>query len=222
LVVDQLGDAEVQQLDLAGRRHRHIARLDVAVHHEMLVRHADRSEHLEEEPQAGVDPEPPAPAMDVDRFTIDQLDHQVGLAARRQAGVEQGRDVRMDQAAQDGALALEPLGSRMADQRQVQQLDGHLTRCAWTLAHRVPHGARTTMSQRSLQDMGAELQSCQTRLGRGCWGRSRLAGQEGGSAQLPIVAQQALELFGQCSIFLPQGCQALRALRILQPQQLIE
>ena len=57
------------------------------------------------------------------RLAVDVLEHEIRLAGRRDAGVDQMRDVRMAQPREDGAFAPEPLLAGAADQRDVQQLD---------------------------------------------------------------------------------------------------
>ena len=45
----QLGDAEIEQLDLAVRAHQHVGRLDVAVHDQIRVRVGDGGQHVQEQ-----------------------------------------------------------------------------------------------------------------------------------------------------------------------------
>ena len=65
-----------------------------------------------------VDAEPRANRSGVDALAFDQLEHQVGLAAGGHAGIEQARDVRVREAGEDRAFALEAARAGAADQRQ--------------------------------------------------------------------------------------------------------
>jgi hypothetical protein len=51
-VVEQLRDAEVDELHLAVVRHQDVRRLDVAMENELAVRMRDGSEDIEEQPDA--------------------------------------------------------------------------------------------------------------------------------------------------------------------------
>ena len=50
--VEQLGDTEVQQLRVAGGRDKNVARLEVAMHHQIAMSVFDRFTDLEEQAQA--------------------------------------------------------------------------------------------------------------------------------------------------------------------------
>ena len=70
-------------------------------------------------------------AVAIDALAVDVLEHEVGLAERRDAGIEEVRDVRMAQPRQDAAFAPEALLAVAADQAGVQQLDrGHALEAA--------------------------------------------------------------------------------------------
>ena len=59
---------------------------------------ATASSDVEEQAQARLDVESRAVAVAVDRLALDVLEHEVGLAGRRHAGVEELRDVRVGEA----------------------------------------------------------------------------------------------------------------------------
>jgi hypothetical protein len=67
------------------------------VHDESLVREADRVDDREHEPHDRRHVEREAPGVRVDRFAFDVFEHEVRLAGRRRAAVDQPRDVRMRQ-----------------------------------------------------------------------------------------------------------------------------
>ncbi len=109
LALEQLGDAEIEQLHLAVRGHQDVRGLEVAVHDQVGVRVGDRRQHVEEQPHARLDAQAPRVAVAVDALAVDVLEHQVRLAVRRDAGVDQLRDVRVAQPGEDAALAPEAL-----------------------------------------------------------------------------------------------------------------
>ncbi len=55
VALDQLGDAEVEQLDLTVGADEHVGRLDVAVDDQVGVGVRDRFEDVEEQAEAGLD-----------------------------------------------------------------------------------------------------------------------------------------------------------------------
>src|SRR5262245_33704758 len=87
----------------------------------MRMRH--RRRYVEQQPHACCDVEAVPIAVAVDRFTVDMLEHQVRLAARRQAGVEKLRDVPMADAGEDLALPPKPGLTLTADEAGIEQLD---------------------------------------------------------------------------------------------------
>ena len=64
--------------------------------------------------QTRVHVKPPAVTIVVDAFTLDELQDQVRLAGRRDAGVDQPRDVRVREPREDIAFAPEALLRRPA------------------------------------------------------------------------------------------------------------
>ena len=165
-VLEQLGDAEVQQLHDAIGADQDVARLDVAMHHQVAVRMRHRGEHVVEQREAPVDVQPMQVAIAVDGFARDEVEHEVGLSARRHARVEQARDVRVGQPGQDGAFALEARCAGVAEHRQVQQLDRHAAADAPVGAMGAPHAAAAALAQQRLDDVAADLRAFERRRGR--------------------------------------------------------
>ena len=87
--------------------HQDVERLDVAVHHQALVRVAHGAADLEEELEPVVDRERPARGPDVDRLALDVLHDEVGHALVGAAAVEEPRDVGVVQRGKDLALGAE-------------------------------------------------------------------------------------------------------------------
>jgi hypothetical protein len=79
---EQLGDAEVQELDAAVFRHQDVRSFKSRCRMSgMCMRH--RAEDLQEQSYAGLDPETLRVAPDIDRLAFDILEHEIGLVPRR-------------------------------------------------------------------------------------------------------------------------------------------
>ena len=82
VALDQLGDAEVEQLDVTGDADHDVAGLDIPVHDQVGMRVSDGLEHVEKQAQAGLDTECVLVAVAVDGLPVHVLEHEVRLAAR--------------------------------------------------------------------------------------------------------------------------------------------
>ena len=120
------------------------------------MRVRDRGEHIEKQAQTCVDVEPPAVAVAVDAFALDEVQDQVRLARRRDAGVDQPGDVRMREPGEDVAFAAETLFAGPPDQRGVQELDRDLALEAPVAAAGEPHAAHAALAKRRFQRIGAD------------------------------------------------------------------
>ena len=118
VVAEQLGDAEVEQLDLAVAGDQHVRRLEVAVDDQVGVGVRDRRLDVQEQADAILDAEPLVVAEAIDVLAVDVLEHQVRLAGPRDAGVDQPGDVRVRQARQHRAFAAEPGLAFPSEQRR--------------------------------------------------------------------------------------------------------
>ena len=140
-------------------------------------------------------------AVAVNALALHQLQHQIRLAAVADAGVQQVGDVRVREARQDLALAAKALRPGAADQRQVQQLDGHRCVEAAVFAPRPPHAATTTLADGCLQQVGAQALAGQAGLGQcrhaGMHGIRRCSAQKTTRLGLPAVGQQRRQRVGQ-------------------------
>ncbi|MDP1691838.1 MAG: hypothetical protein Q8L49_07825 [Burkholderiaceae bacterium] len=101
--VQRLGDAEVQQLDLALGRDQHVGRLQVAVHQQGAVRNGDGVGQLQKQGQA-LGQRPPGAGLG-QGLAVHALHHEAGNASGAALGVDQPRDVRMLQPRQRALLA---------------------------------------------------------------------------------------------------------------------
>ena len=124
--VEQLGDAEVEQLRHALRRDQDVVRLQVAMHDQVLVRVVDGRAHGAHQRDPLLGREPPPVAVRVDRFAVDVLHDEVGRAVRRAPAVEQSRDVRVLQRRQDLPLRAQPALHLAREHAAADQLDGDL------------------------------------------------------------------------------------------------
>ena len=95
-------------------------------------------------------------AVAVDVLAVDVLEHEIGLAGRRDAGIDEVRDVRVGQAGEDGAFATEALLARAADERDVQQLDRRAPLETAVAAFGEPDAAHPAPPDRSHQAVRAE------------------------------------------------------------------
>ena len=102
-VVEQAGDAEVQQLGRAALVEHHIAGLEVAVHDQLGVRMLDGACHLDQQLHACRQRQLLLAHVARQGLAGHVLQHEVGAAVLL-AGVQQAGDVRMGQSAEQGAL----------------------------------------------------------------------------------------------------------------------
>ena len=104
-VGEHLGDAEVEELHLAGVRDEHVRRLDVAVHDEAAVRRVHRVAQREREPDHV--PRRGAATVLGDRDALHALHHEVRPSVGGGPRVEEARDVRVVELAEHATLAQE-------------------------------------------------------------------------------------------------------------------
>ncbi len=101
----QLGDAEIDELDAAVVADEHVARLQVAVHDQIAVRVLDRTADVDEQRQALARAQALAFAMRKKIVAADEFEGEKRRPGRRESGIEQLRDVRVLQPRQDALLA---------------------------------------------------------------------------------------------------------------------
>ena len=95
-MVQQLRDAEVEQLRRAVGRDKNVRGLEVAMDDQILVRVLDGGAEIDEELQPLAQVELPLVAVLIERLAFDVLHYQVRLAVLRLARIDQSRDVRDD------------------------------------------------------------------------------------------------------------------------------
>ena len=118
---------------------------------------ATAASDVEEQPHARLDSEPRVGGVAIDALALDVFEHQIRLAAGRDAGIDELRDVRVRAASRAPPLAHEPLLRRSPEQRRVQQLHGGAAFVAAVAAAREPHRAHATLTERGFQCVRAYL-----------------------------------------------------------------
>ncbi len=156
VVFEQLGDAEVEQLRAAFVVDQHVRGLDVAMDDQVGMRVRDRTEDLQEQPDAPGHIESMAVAVPIDGLAPDVLHHQIRLTGRRQAGVGEVGDVGMREAREDLDLAPEAFAAFLPDHRRVEQLDGDGADEAAVAASCEPHAAHAALADEGFEGVGAE------------------------------------------------------------------
>ena len=154
--LEQLGDPEVEQLDLPIDPDEHVRRLDVAVHDQVGVRVGDSLQHIEEQAETGLDSQRMFAAVAVDAQTVHVLEDEIRLARRRHPRIDEVRDVRVGEPGENVAFAPEPLFAGAPQQREVQQLDRRAPFEAAVAALGQPHAAHAALTDSRDQAVGAE------------------------------------------------------------------
>ena len=154
--LEQLGDPEVEQLDLPIDPDQHVGRLDVAVHDQVGVCVSDRLQHVEEQAETGLDSQRVFAAVAVDAQAVHVLEDEIRLARRRHARIDEVRDVRVGEAGENVAFAPEPLFAGAPEQREVQQLDRRAPFEAAVAALGQPHAAHPALTDSRDQAVRAE------------------------------------------------------------------
>ena len=159
-----------------------------------------------------------APAVDV--LALDQLEHEIRLAARGDAGVEQLGDAGLAQAREDRALAPEPLLRVGVEQAAAQQLDGGVAFEAAVAAARAPDAAHAALADHLDQRPGAD------RIARRDAGRREARGRRGreeaGGARLGARAEQLAQLARAGRVVGGDGREAALALGRCEIEQLVD
>ena len=124
LGLEQLGDAEVQQLHRAVGGHEDVVGLEIAMHDEVLVRVAHGCADLQEELHAVAHAEVPRIAPGVDGLAGHELHDHVRHAAIGGSAIEQPRDVAVVEPRENLPLRAETLFGQAAAHVGAHELDG--------------------------------------------------------------------------------------------------
>ena len=104
LFAQQLGDAEIEQFDLAAVGHEDVVGFEIAVDDEVGVGVLHRLAHVLKQPQAVLNAEASFVAVVGDDLAVDILHDEVGLSGVGHAAVEQVGDVLVAQAGEDASF----------------------------------------------------------------------------------------------------------------------
>jgi hypothetical protein len=129
--IQDLGDAEVQELDLPFRRggplgDQDVPWLQVPVDYPPLVGMLDRRARLDEKSQARLQGEAVHLAVLRDGRAPDQLHHEVGEPVRGDPAIQEAGNIGVVQGGQDLALGPEPAKDVLAVHSPADQLEGQL------------------------------------------------------------------------------------------------
>ena len=150
-IVEELGDAEVEQLHRPVARDQDVAGLDVAVYDQIGVRVAHGAQHLEEQPHALLDGQGVVLRVDIDRLSINVFQHEVRLTVGGHARVEEPRDPRVGEPGQHRPLAAESFLAEGTQAGQVEELDRRSSLESSVGAPREPHRAHPALPNGSLK-----------------------------------------------------------------------
>ena len=215
-IVQQLGDAEVQQAHVAGRRDQDVGRLEVAVDDQVRVCVADGLADLQEQREPRFHAHVVGLAVIGDRHALDVFQRQVGLALAADAGIEQACDVGVFEAREDLALTGEAQPQVGVGQPGAQQLQRDPALVQPIRAGRQPDQAHPAFAQQGLELVGADPHA-----------GFQLAGLVDQRLVDEAVAflfqrEQRLELARGVGIIRAQDLQLVRARLRLQLQQDVE
>src|SRR5437667_3381677 len=133
----------------------------------------DGGQHAEDEADARVEVQPALFAIAVDRLALHVFEDEIRLSGRGDAGIHELRDMGMDKAAEELALAPEPLlafAAVPAAQGNVQELDGDEPVEAAVASLRQPHGPHSAFADLGKELVGADSFAATWRARRGEWG----------------------------------------------------
>ena len=119
IIVEQLGNPEIQEFDRAVRGHQDVRGFEIAMDHEVGVRMGHGGHHLKDEADAlrrGASAR--SRAVGVDRHPVDVFEHQIGLAGATDSGIEQPGDAGMREPGEHRPLPAKPLLAGGGKQRQ--------------------------------------------------------------------------------------------------------
>ena len=154
LGLEELGDAEIEELRGAVGRHQDIRGLEVPVHDEVLVGVLDGTAYGAEDLQALRNRQLLRVAIAVDRLTLDVFEDEVGHALLGRPAVEQPRHVGMVEGGQDLPLAAEA-GEQLGRLGGVGDLDRHPPLELIVVAHGQEDTAHAPLPQLADDPIGA-------------------------------------------------------------------
>ncbi len=119
-----LGDAEIEQLDLAVGGHQHVAGFQIAMNDLTIVRMLHGVEHVEAQPHAVRDVQAAIVGVAIDRRAVDVLHHEVRQSLRGGPAIKEARDMRMVQGREHLPLVTEAANDEVRVHAAADHLDG--------------------------------------------------------------------------------------------------
>ena len=123
VIGEQLGDAEVEQLQIAGRRDEDVRGLQIAVDDEPAIRVLHGIAHPAEQPHPRVDREAPGVAVGRDRLAFHELHREVRPAVGVEATIEETGDGRVIELGENLPFATEADGGVVAVEAASHELE---------------------------------------------------------------------------------------------------
>src|SRR5215470_20292195 len=189
IALQQLGNAEIEQLYLIVFANKYVRRLQIAMHNPMGVRMRHRFQYIEEQSDTRLDIQPVMITVAVDMIALDEFQNEIRLSRPRHARIEQLSNMRMHQQAKNSALALETLFADLPHERNVEELHCDLPLKTAVIPLREPHAAHTTLADLRDQLVDSDSLTCQSR---------NIRQFDRASLQKPFIDQSAMfkeELF---------------------------
>ena len=145
--VEELRDAEIEQLHVAGSRHEDIRRLEVAMDHQGAMRVLHGIAHHAKQPQPCVERQAFGGAPFRDRDAIDELHDEIRCSVRRKPAVDETSDVGMDQVCEHLSLGAKALDGVRVARARAHEFDRHFLPILTISALGAVHRAHTATSE---------------------------------------------------------------------------
>ena len=143
-VVEELRDAEVEQPRCAAAIDEDVARLDVAMNDQLLMRVLQRGRNLEDETHAVAHRE--LARVGRERHAVDQLHHQVRQAIVGRAAIEQADDAAVIERGEQLALVAQPGDQQRRCRDRPQDLDRDIADVLGVIARGAVDGAHPALA----------------------------------------------------------------------------
>ena len=166
LILEQLGNSKIEQLYLPVMADQNIRGLEIPVHDQVRVRVGDGQQHVEKQPDTRLDTKPVLVAVAVDVVALNVLEDEVRLSCARYPGLDQFGDIRMGQAPENVAFALESLLFCPADQGDFEKFHRYFSLKSRVVSFRQPDAAHAPLPDLCDQSVSAQCLTGQARFGR--------------------------------------------------------
>jgi hypothetical protein len=144
--IEELGDAEVEELGLPFRRDENIGRLQIAMNDELLMSVLDGGADFEKKLEAVLNGERLPIAIVVDGQAVDVLHDEVGQPVFGSAAIEEVGDMGMVEGGEDLSLASEALQVRLGGAGRAYNFDGDILQVVVVNANRLEDGAHSSFA----------------------------------------------------------------------------